>query len=139
MPDIHFFQEETRFKLPHPRITSRWIRSVAESEKRKVAAINFIFCSDKYLKRINLEYLAHDTFTDVITFDYSDSIGIQGDIFISIERVRENAQKFTTHVDQELHRVMVHGVLHLMGYSDKTKAAKALMRKKEDAYLSLRH
>ena len=139
MPNIHFFQEEIRFKLPHPRITSRWIRSVVESEKNRVTVVNFIFCSDKYLKRINLEYLAHDTLTDVITFDYSDSTGIQGDVFISIERVRENAQKFLAHFDEELHRVMVHGVLHLMGYSDKTKASKSLMRKKEDAYLSLRH
>jgi probable rRNA maturation factor len=139
MPDINFFQEETRFKLPHPRITSRWIRTVAESENSKLAFINFIFCSDKYLKRINLEYLAHDTFTDIITFDYSDSNGIQGDVFISLERVKENAQKFETNFDEELHRVMVHGVLHLLGYSDKTKAAKSLMRKKEDAYLSLRH
>ena len=139
MPDINFFQEEIRFKLPHPRITSRWIRVVAESEKSKLAFINFIFCSDKYLKRINLEYLAHDTFTDIITFDYGDSSEIQGDIFISIERVRENAQKFEVDFDNELHRVMVHGVLHLLGYADKTKAAKSLMRKKEDAYLSLRH
>jgi probable rRNA maturation factor len=139
MPDINFFQEETRFKLPHPIVTSRWIRSVAKSEKGKLAVINFIFCSDKYLKRVNLEYLAHDTFTDIITFDYSDSNGIQGDVFISIERVKENAQKFETNFDEELHRVMVHGILHLLGYSDKTKAAKSLMRKKEDAYLSLRH
>jgi len=139
MPAINFFQEEIRFKLPHPRITSRWIRSVAESEKNRVSLINFIFCSDKYLKKINLEYLAHDTFTDIITFDYSDSEGIQGDVFISIERVKENAHKFETHFENELHRVMVHGVLHLLGYSDKTKAAKSVMRKKEDAYLSLRH
>jgi probable rRNA maturation factor len=139
MPDIHFFQEETRFKLPHPRITARWIHRVVESEKNKVTGVNFIFCSDKYLKRINLEYLAHDTFTDVITFDYSDSTGIQGDVFISIERVRENAQKFLAPFDEELHRVIVHGLLHLMGYSDKTKATKSFMRKKEDAYLSLRH
>lgn len=138
MPDINFFQEEIRFKLPHPRITTRWIRAVAAAEKNRVAFLNFIFCSDNYLKKINLEYLAHDTFTDIITFDYSDPHGIQGDVFISIERVKENAQKFETHFEEELDRVMVHGVLHLLGYSDKTKAAKALMRKKEDAYLSLR-
>ena len=138
MPDINFFQEETRFKLPHPRITSRWIRGVVESEKSSLVFINYIFCSDKYLKRINLEYLAHDTFTDIITFDYGDSTGIQGDVFISIDRVKENSQKFETTFDDELHRVVVHGVLHLLGYSDKTKAAKSLMRKKEDAYLSLR-
>src|SRR5262245_34442284 len=118
MPDINFFQEEIRFKLPHPRITSRWIRAVATSEKSKVALLNFIFCSDKYLKKINLEYLAHDTFTDIVTFDYSDTEGIQGDIFISIERVKENARKFDAQFQDELHRVMVHGVLHLLGYTD---------------------
>ena len=135
---VHFFQEETRFKLPHPIITSRWIRSVVESEQYSVTVVNFIFCSDKYLKKINQEYLAHDTFTDVVTFDYSDPSGIQGDVFISVQRVKENALKFQTQFDDELHRVMVHGVLHLLGYSDKTKAAQSLMRKKEDAYLSLR-
>jgi rRNA maturation RNase YbeY len=138
MPEIHFFQEETRFKLPHPRITSRWIHSAVKAEKKKISAINFIFCSDRYLKEMNVEYLAHDTYTDVITFDYSDSSGLQGDVFISVDRVRENAQKFQSTLENELHRVMIHGVLHLLGYTDKTKAGKLLMRKKEDAYLSLR-
>jgi rRNA maturation RNase YbeY len=138
MPLVQFFQEKTRFKLPHPRKTSRWIHSVAKAENSKVAGVNFIFCSDKFLKAMNVEYLTHDTFTDVITFDYSDLAGIQGDVFISIERVRENAEKFKTNVDEELHRVMIHGVLHLLGYTDKSKTSKALMRKKEDAYLSLR-
>ena len=139
MPVIQFFQEEIRFKLSSPRKSTRWILNVVKSENNQVAGINFIFCSDRYLKTINVEYLAHDTFTDVITFDYSDESGIQGDVFISIERVRENAQKFRTDVDEEVHRVMVHGVLHLLGYKDKSKTSKALMRKKEDAYLSLRN
>ena len=139
MPPINFFQEEIRFKLPNPRIRSRWLRAVAISEKNSVASINFIFCSDHYLKKINVEYLAHNTFTDIITFDYSDTGGIQGDVFISIDRVKENSQKFKTEFTDELDRVMVHGLLHLLGYSDKTKAAKSLMRKKEDAYLSLRY
>jgi len=138
MPLIQFFQEKIRFKLPHPRKTSRWIRTVAQSENSKVAGVNFIFCSDQFLKTINVEYLAHDTFTDVISFDYSDDSGIQGDVFISIERVRENAEKFKTNLDEEVHRVMIHGVLHLLGYTDKSKTSKTLMRKKEDAYLSLR-
>ena len=138
MPVVHFFQEETRFKLPHPRITRRWLLDVVRSEKSELVAVNFIFCSDRYLTRMNVQYLAHDTFTDVITFDYGNPSAIQGDVFISIERVRENAKKFETDFDKELHRVMVHGILHLIGYSDKTKGAKALMRKKEDAYLSLR-
>jgi len=138
MPVIQFFQEKIRFKLPHPRKTSQWILNVVKLEDHKPAEINFIFCSDQYLKTINLEYLAHNTLTDIITFDYSDVSGIQGDVFISIQRVKENAEKFGTSLDEEVHRVMVHGVLHLMGYSDKSKSAKALMRKKEDAYLSLR-
>jgi probable rRNA maturation factor len=138
MPVIRYFQEKTRFKLPHPRKTSQWILRVIKSEKNQAAGINFIFCSDRYLKTINVEYLAHNTFTDVITFDYSDTSGIQGDIFISVERVRENAENFRTNLDEEIHRVMIHGVLHLMGYKDKSKTSRALMRKKEDAYLSLR-
>lgn len=139
MPVIQFFQEKTRFKLPYPRKSSKWILSVIKSENSQAAGINFIFCSDQYLKTINQEYLAHNTFTDVITFDYSEESGVQGDIFISIERVRENAEKFQTELDEEIHRVMVHGVLHLLGYTDKSKTSKALMRKKEDAYLSLRN
>src|SRR5262245_49786005 len=139
MPLINFFQEGIRFKLSHPRKTSRWIKSVVQLEKHEAGGVNFIFCSDPYLRKINVEYLAHNTFTDVVTFDYSEDSQIQGDIFISIDRVRENAQKFEVELEEELHRVMVHGVLHLLGYTDKSKAAKALMRKKEDAYLSLRH
>lgn len=138
MPAVHFFQEETRFKLPHPRKSRRWILNAIESENSTAIAINFIFCSDHYLKRINVDYLEHNTLTDVITFDYGTVTEIQGDIFISIERVRDNAKKFQVDLDQEVHRVMIHGVLHLMGYTDKTKSAKALMRKREDAYLSLR-
>lgn len=138
MPSIHFFQEETRFKLPHPRKTARWIKDVVGAEKSEVITINFIFCSDQYLKRMNVQYLEHNTFTDVITFDYGNTSAVHGDVFISVDRVSENAGKFKSDIDDELHRVMVHGVLHLLGYSDKTKAAKTLMRKKEDAYLSLR-
>lgn len=138
MSVIQFFQEKIRYKLPHPRKTSHWILDVIKLEGVRPAGINFIFCSDRYLKAMNVEYLAHNTLTDVITFDYSDESGIQGDVFISIERVRENAQTFQTNVDEEVHRVMVHGVLHLIGYTDKSKSAKTLMRKKEDAYLSLR-
>jgi rRNA maturation RNase YbeY len=138
MPVIRYFQEQARYKPPHPRKTSQWILSVIKSEKNQAVGINFIFCSDRYLETLNLEYLAHRTLTDVITFDYSDPSGIQGDIFISVDRVRENSEKFLTNLDEEIHRVMIHGVLHLLGYTDKSRTAKALMRKKEDAYLSLR-
>lgn len=101
-------------------------------------ALSYIFCSDKYLQEINNQYLKHRTFTDIITFNYGAEEGIEGDIFISINRVKENANKFKSDFDTELHRVIIHGVLHLIGYNDKTKTEKALMREKEDTYLSLR-
>ena len=138
MPLIQFFQEEIRFKLPHPRKTTKWILDTIKAEGHTATGINFIFCSDKYLKAINIDYLSHNTYTDIITFDYTDNAGLAGDVFISVNRVKENAKQFQTSVDEELHRVMIHGVLHLLGYKDKSKRAKALMRKKEDAYLSLR-
>lgn len=138
MPSIQFFQEEIRFKLPHPRKTTKWILNSIKSEGASTAGINFILCSDKYLKTINLQYLSHDTYTDIVTFDYTDENGIAGDVFISVDRVKENANHFQTSLDEELHRVIIHGVLHLLGYKDKSKRDKTLMRKKEDAYLSLR-
>jgi len=139
MASIHFFSEETEFKLPHPRKTSSWIKSALQTEKKTLGDLNFIFCTDEYLLQINMEYLDHHTYTDIITFDSSETPGtIEGDIFISIERIQENATKFERPFDEELHRVIIHGVLHLMGYGDKSKAAKAQMRKKEDTYLSLR-
>lgn len=136
---IHFFAEDVAYKLPRPRKTSQWIKAVILKEKGVLSEINYIFCSDQYLLDLNLEYLRHNTLTDIITFDYSDrKKGIAGDIFISTERVEENARKFARPFDEELHRVLVHGVLHLLGYKDKKTADKALMRKKEEAYLSLR-
>ena len=139
MAAINFFSEDIPFKIPHPRKTSNWLKSAIKTEKRNLEALNFIFCSDKHLLEINVQYLNHKTLTDIITFDQSeDAKSIHGDIFISIERVRENAEKFRTSFDDELHRVLIHGVLHLCGYSDKSKNAKLLMREKEDAYLSLR-
>lgn len=101
--------------------------------------MNYIFCSDPFLAKLNIQYLGHPTYTDIITFDCSeDNNFIQGDIYISIDRVRENALKFKTDFPQELHRVIVHGALHLIGYSDKSRQGKNEMRKKEDAYLSLK-
>lgn len=139
MASIRFFSEETDFKLPHPRKTSTWIKSALKKEKKTLGDMNFIFCTDEYLLQINMEYLDHHTYTDIITFDSSETPGtIEGDIFISIERIRENASKFDRPFDEELHRVIIHGALHLIGYGDKTKAAKAVMRGKEDAYLALR-
>jgi probable rRNA maturation factor len=139
MAHINFFTEEIKFKLDHPTKTSRWIKETIKTEKSSLGQLNFIFCSDSYLLKINIDYLNHNTFTDIITFDNTeeDSL-ISGDIFISIDRVRENADKFKVDFDSELHRVMIHGVLHLIGYGDKDIRSKAKMRKKEDAYLSLR-
>jgi probable rRNA maturation factor len=138
MPLVQFFEEGVSFKLPHPRKTTQWVRQVINSEKGKAIGLNVIFCTDRYLKKINVEYLQHNTLTDIITFDFSEGDGIQGEIYISVERVKENALKFKSDLDDEIHRVIVHGVLHLLGYTDKSARSKMVMRKKEDAYLSLR-
>jgi probable rRNA maturation factor len=139
MPSINFFSEEVDFKLPHPRKTSSWIKKTIDKEKRTLNSLNFIFCSDEYLHQMNMQYLNHKTLTDIITFDQSELKNeIQGDIYISVERVSENALKFESTFDAEIHRVIIHGVLHLIGYTDKDNNSKKRMRKKEDAYLSLR-
>jgi len=139
MPSLNFFTEEITFKLPHPQKTRNWIKNSIRSEKKDLQQINFIFCSDEYLRGINIQYLNHQTYTDIITFDNSEGSGrLEGDIFISVDRVTENALKYEREFDEELHRVIVHGVLHLIGYKDKGGENKKLMRKKEDAYLSLR-
>lgn len=139
MPSIHFFSEDIQFKLSHSIKIKRWLKDVVEKEKNKLDIANFIFCSDKYLHRINHDFLKHDTYTDVVTFDNREdnSEALNGDIFISIERVRENAKKFSVSFEDELLRVMVHGILHLVGYADKTPSQISQMRKKENAYLSL--
>lgn len=135
---IHFFSEGITFKPKEIRKLKNWIKQVVSKEQNSLKELNFIFCDDQYLHQINVEYLQHDTFTDIITFDNSDTEKlIEGDIFISVERVEENAQKFALSFDEELHRVMIHGVLHLLGYQDKTSKEKAKMRAKEDEYLLL--
>jgi probable rRNA maturation factor len=139
MATVHFFNEQIRFKIPNPRKTASWVKRVIEEEGMLLSSINFIICSDNFLAELNLKYLKHKTLTDIITFDNSEEEGtIQGDIFISLPRVKENSKKFGTTLDNELHRVMIHGVLHLMGYSDKSVNDKLAMRRKEDTYLSLR-
>lgn len=139
MPSVKYFTEDISFKLSHPRKTASWIKFTILSEESILGDVNFIFCSDRYLHNINVEYLNHNTLTDIITFDNSEEEGvITGDIFISVVRVRENAKAFDRPFDEELHRVIIHGILHLLGYSDKTVAKQKQMRKKEDAYLSLR-
>jgi probable rRNA maturation factor len=139
MAAVDFFNQDISFKLTKPRKTKLWIQEVIYREKKELAHLNYIFCSDQYLFSINQQYLKHSSLTDIITFDYSENKkSVEGDIFVSVERVKANAQELKTDFDDELHRVLIHGVLHLIGYADKTKTEKSLMRKKEDAYLSLR-
>jgi probable rRNA maturation factor len=139
MAVVNYFTEGTRFKLDHPRKTAAWIKKVILQEKSSLRNINFIFCSDDALLARNQDYLKHTTYTDIITFDNSEIKNeVEGDVFISIDRVRENATKYCQSFDQELHRVMIHGVLHLLGYNDKSPRQKTAIRKKEDACLSLR-
>lgn len=137
---ITFSNEGIKFNLKNKTLLKKWIASTIEKKKRKTGEISFVFCSDEHLLTINKQYLNHDTYTDIITFDYSkDSLQlpVSGDIFISVDRVGENAKKFSKTFENELHRVMIHGTLHLLGYKDKTKAHKEEMTKAEDACLKL--
>lgn len=134
---IHFFTEDTSYRLKNKTRIKDWIRSAIAEEGYVLKELNFILCSDEYLLRINQDYLQHDTYTDVITFDNAEELKtIVGDIFISIERVQENARGLQLPVAEELCRVMIHGTLHLLGYKDKGKAAKATMTKREDHHLA---
>lgn len=136
MVSYHF--EDTDFAFKGKAANNRWLRLVAESEIRKLGEINIIFCSDNYILDINQRFLSHDYFTDIITFDYCDGDVLNGDLFVSIDSVRENAVEYGEEFKRELQRVMVHGILHLIGYDDYTKAQQKQMRAKEDYYLSLR-
>ncbi|MEY8849477.1 rRNA maturation RNase YbeY [Psychroserpens sp. XS_ASV72] len=130
------FNYETAFELLNEDLFSSWISSVIDQEGFKEGDINYIFCDDDYLHDINLKYLNHDTLTDIISFDYSVGKSLHGDIFLSVERVADNANDFGVEFIQELKRVMIHGVLHYCGYKDKTDDEKALMRQKEDFYIN---
>ena len=141
MPEIpiEFVSEDVDFELDDVDKLKTWISQVIVEHQFRIENITYIFCSDDYLSEINIEYLNHDSLTDIITFDNSDEENtIESDIFISIDRVRENATNFNSDFEDELHRVIIHGVLHLLGYRDKSEADKANMRAKEDYYLSLR-
>lgn len=139
MPVINFFEEDISYKLKNKTGVREWIKTTVAAEGFKLKELTYIFCSDEYLLQINQQYLNHDTYTDIVTFDNSDVEGqITGDIFISIERIRENAQKFGISETDELHRVIIHGALHLLGYKDKAAADKKKMTLKEDFYLNLR-
>ena len=135
---IRYFQEDIRFEFKQKMLNNRWLKMVAGSEMRRLGAINIIFCSDNYILDVNMKYLQHDYFTDIITFDYCEGKKLSGDLFISIDSVRENALEYGVEFDEELHRVMVHGLLHLIGYDDHTPEEEKLIHEKEDYYLKLR-
>jgi probable rRNA maturation factor len=139
MPAISFFEEDINYKLKNKALVRQWIKDAIVAEGFKLKELNYIFCSDAYLLTLNQQYLDHDTYTDIITFDNSEVEGdIVGDIFISIERIRENAIKFGHSETDELHRVIIHGALHLVGYTDKSVVTKKKMTQKEDEYLAKR-
>ncbi|GAB2700927.1 rRNA maturation RNase YbeY [Mucilaginibacter koreensis] len=139
MPAIHFFEEDIAYNLKQKLKVKQWIKDTIIAEGFKLDELNFIFCSDAYLLTINQQYLNHNTYTDIITFDNSERESyLTGDIFISAERIAENAQKFDVDAATEMHRVIIHGTLHLLGYKDKTPADKTLMTQKEDFYLTKR-
>ena len=135
---VSYFTEDTKFSFKEKRLTSRWLKLVAESEIRRLGDVSVIFCSDNYILDVNMKYLQHDYFTDIITFDYCEKDVLSGDLFISIDSVRENAQFYGTEFADELNRVMVHGLLHLIGYDDHSEADIAEMRQKENYYLEMR-
>ena len=135
---INFFSEEIKFDLPQKLKRKNWLKKIAESENFQVGELNYIFCSDEYLYQINVDYLDHHTYTDIITFDNSEEdLKIEGDIFISIDRVKENAVKHQQTEERELSRVISHGIFHLVGYKDKSHSEAKQMRAKEEFAIEL--
>lgn len=140
MQSINFFKEDVQIDLRSLRKFKRWIIKVAGLHQQEIESINYIFCSDEYLHNINEEYLNHDTYTDIITFDLreeEEKQPIEADIFISTERVQENSTSLEVSFERELSRVMIHGVLHLIGFKDKTKKEKEIMRREETKAIEL--
>ena len=135
---ISYFFEDTDFIFKGKALNNRWLKIVTESEIRRLGQISIIFCSDNYILDINQRFLQHDYFTDIITFDYCEGDRLSGDLFISVDSVRENAIEYGSSFNDELNRVMVHGILHLIGYDDHTDEDIRQMRSKENYYLSLR-
>ncbi len=133
---IRFFNEDVVYKLPQKQIIRQWLKHQAEAEGYVVGDLNYIFCSDEHVLQVNRDYLQHDYYTDIITFDQSEEEGkIEGDIFVSVDRVTDNANQLTIPAEQEMRRVLAHGLLHLCGYGDKTDKEVAQMRAKEDEWL----
>ena len=135
---VSYHNEDTTFRFKEKRVTSRWLKTVAEAEGKKLGDIGIIFCSDNFLLNINKEYLKHDYYTDIITFDYCEGNKLSGDLFISVDSVRANAAFYEVEFHVELRRVIVHGLLHLMGYDDHSDEDITQMRAKENACLLLR-
>ena len=135
---VSYFFEDTNFKFNRRRLTSQWLKFTAESEIKRIGQVNIIFCSDNYILDINQKYLQHDYFTDIITFDYCEGKTLSGDLFISVDTVRENAIFYGTEFDDELNRVIVHGLLQLLGYDDHSEQDQKTMRSKENYYLAQR-
>ena len=133
------FNYETDFELGNEEAFENWISSVILSEEKKEGEINFIFCDDEYLHKLNVEYLEHDTLTDVISFDYSVGNELHGDVYISTERVADNAMDFNVTFEEEIKRVIIHGILHYCGYKDKSDTEEALMRSKEEEKIKMFH
>jgi probable rRNA maturation factor len=136
---IHYHNEDHPYKISDKLKIRNWIKKIVELEKKYLGTINYIFVSDEYLLKLNNESLKHDYYTDIITFDYSENSMISGDLFISIDRVIDNAKQLNVLFIDELHRVMIHGVLHLCGYGDKSAKEEKIMRSKEDFSLTLRN
>jgi len=134
---IHYCNEDVSAPKIQKRKITNWIKETISSEGKTTGDISFVFCSDVYLLEVNKQYLNHDYFTDIITFDYVENNVVSGDIFISCDRVRENALTFKTGFEKEISRIIIHGVLHLLGYKDKSKKDKLLMTQKEDIYLNV--
>ena len=135
---VHFFSEDVLFELPEKLRRKRWLKELAIKSGFRIKELNYIFCSDEYLFKMNIDYLNHDNYTDIITFDNSEKKGeLEGDIFVSVDRVRENATTLKVEEGTEFTRVLAHGLLHLMGYKDKSKEEASLMRSKEEEAIEL--
>jgi probable rRNA maturation factor len=134
---VSFHKESISFRLANARALKAWVTAVVEAKGKKLGNVAYVFCSDEYLLQINQEHLQHDYYTDIITFDYTEGDIVSGDLFISVDRVKENALKEAVDFDIELHRVMIHGILHLLGLKDKKKDDQEAMRRAENQSLTL--
>jgi probable rRNA maturation factor len=133
---IRFHTEDVQFTWKHKRILSSWVKEATQTENHRLGEVNVILCSDEYLLNMNKQFLQHDYYTDIITFDYTEENLISGDLYISLNRVQENALKNFVSTNNELYRVVIHGIMHLCGYNDKTNLDSQLMRQRENFYLS---